>query len=95
MKVMLAHLGAMLGYVGPAILEQLGDKIRPKTAKIAQDGAAPRCGKISEFRFQELLQGGEGPCGHTRAISVPRPKKHPGGGVGAPTSSWRLQPGTS
>ena len=36
LEAMLAHLGAMLGYVG------LGDKMRPKSAKISQDGAQER-----------------------------------------------------
>ena len=44
LEAMLAHLGAMLGYVGPSdpILEQLGDKMRPQSAKMIQDSAQER-----------------------------------------------------
>ena len=54
LEAMLVHLGA--------ILEQLGDKMRPKSTKIGQDSArwrtrAPRRGKIAELRRRELSQG--------------------------------------
>ena len=41
LEAMLAHLGAMFGYVGPSGC-QLGDKMRPESAKMIQDSAQER-----------------------------------------------------
>ena len=64
LEAMLAHLGAMLGYVGPAG-RHLGATWRQDEEQERQDSArwrtrTPRRGKIAEFRRPELSQGGGG-----------------------------------
>ena len=50
---------------------------------------------IDKVGFLEAWRGGGGDASRAEDLGTPPPKKHPRGGVGAPTSSWRLQPGTS
>ena len=74
----MAHLGAMLGYVGPSG-RHLGATWRQDEAQERQDEprwrtGAPRRGKIAELRLRELLQGGCNPCNDTQPEKLGSPK---------------------
>ena len=76
LEAMFVHLGAILGYVGPAG-RHLGATWRQDEAQKRQDEprwrtGAPRRGKIGERRRRGLLQGGSNPRGGT-----PRTPLHP------------------
>ena len=66
-KAMFLKVFGVLG----AILEQLGDKMRPTSAKISQDSArwqtiAARRSKIGELKRRRPFHGGCNPRGRTR-----------------------------
>ena len=72
LEAMLVHLGAILGYVGPAG-RHLGATWRQDEAQERQDEprwrtGAPRRGKIGELRRQELLLEGRDPCGPAAGV---------------------------
>ena len=74
----MAHLGAMLGYVGPSG-RHLGATWRQDEAQERQDEprwrtGAPRRGKIAELRRRGLLQGGSNPRGRTQGAPLHPPK---------------------
>ena len=79
----------MLGHLG-TILEQLGDKMWPESAKMSQDSAQDR---QDEARWRKWAPKGESnPREYTPGISMPPPKKHPQLNPGAPPggSTWNL-----
>jgi hypothetical protein len=79
----------MVGHLG-TVLEQLGDKMWPKSAKMSQDSDQER---QDETRWRKWgPEGGRGPREYTQRISMPPPKKHPQMKPGAPPggSTWNL-----
>ena len=74
----MAHLGAMLGYVGPSG-RHLGATWRQDEAQERQDEprwrtGAPRRGKIGELRRRGLLLGGRDPRGRPQPPGLHPPK---------------------